>query len=190
MRYAAITAAIILLFMAGSPAEASNWRDLPEGICSKYAAAEFDRLSPSPGLNWSVTEMDWLPVARSAGWVTSVAVRGAYVGALIVWVNDDLSNGHIAIVREVNDKGIVIEETNVGKFKGVKTYVVGGKKYRATVREGWGKPSYRSISYRELTGTNAEGLILAGYIWPVRRAEYDKNPGAYPSVTQHRWKQE
>lgn len=47
---------------------AEDWHSLPDGICARYAAQEFEKIAPSPGVNWLNYNYDWLIQAEAAGW--------------------------------------------------------------------------------------------------------------------------
>jgi surface antigen len=157
---------------------ATDWRQLPDGICAKYAAQEFEKNAPPPGVNWLNKNSDWVLQANNAGWVTRAAARDAMVGAIAEWETTDRNGGgHVAIVRAVLSDRIIVEENNVGKVVDSLTFSFGGIKYKGEVTDGWGKTTIRAIKYDDLMKVG--NRFFAGYIWPVRQDEYEKDPTKY-----------
>lgn len=167
--------AIVLLLPL--TATAADWHELPDGICAKYAAAEFEKIAPAPGVNWLKYNYDWVLQASEAGWHVTTAVRDARVGAVVEWQSPERKNGHVAIVRQVFADRIIVEENNVGKTVGERKFEFGGKHCSSGVTEGWGKTTMRSIKYDEMM--QMDKRVFMGYIWPVRKDDYAKNPQKY-----------
>jgi len=162
---------------AGSFAINYNWRTLPDGICAKYAAQEFEKIAPSPGVNWLAYNYDWIGQAQQAGWVVKTEVHYAMIGAIVEWQNLDRGNGHLAVVRTVLADKIIVEENNVGKIIGSINYTFAGKKLQTEVTKGWGKTTIRAIKYDDMAKMGTRKFI--GYIWPVRQDEYNQLPSKY-----------
>lgn len=156
---------------------ANSWNDLPNGICAKYAAQEFEKTAPSPGVNWLNYNYDWVIQAQKAGWVVTTTVRDTMVGAIVEWQDNNRYGGHVAIVRRVLSDKIIVEESNVGKKINDLKYTFNGHKYVTDVTDGWGKTTIRAIKYTDMLTMNNEKFI--GYIWPIRQYDYDKSPSKY-----------
>lgn len=156
----------------------SSWNELPDGICAKYAAQEFEKIAPPPGVNWLSENNYWVLRAHEGGWVVNTNVRDAMVGAIVEWNEVKKgAGGHVAIVREVLSDRIIVEEENVGKLIGERQCTFAGKKFTSEVTDGWGKTTTRAITYDKLLMFNDRKF--AGYIWPIRQADYDKDPAKY-----------
>lgn len=156
---------------------AADWHQLPDGICAKYAAQEFEKIAPSPGVNWLDNNYDWVLQANKAGWVTKIMARDVMVGAIAEWQDLSRDGGHVAIVRAVLSDRIIVEENNVGKVVGSQTYLFDGRNYRSEVTDGWGKTTIRAIKYDDILKMDTRKFM--GYIWPVRQIDYDKDPMKY-----------
>lgn len=154
-----------------------NWRTLPDGICAKYAAQEFEKIAPSPGVNWLAYNYDWVVQAQQAGWVVKTEVHSAMIGAIVEWQGLERGSGHVAVVRNVLADKIIVEENNVGKTIGSINYTFADKKLQSEVTTGWGKTTIRAIKYEDMAKMDTRKFI--GYIWPVRQDEYNKSPSKY-----------
>jgi len=163
----------------------NDWQQLPDGICARYAAQEFEKIAPPPGVNWLSENRDWVLHADQAGWVVKLGVREAMPGAVIEWNEVEQGSGaggHVAIVRQVLADKIIVEQMNSGKTTGERVYTFGGKKLRTEVTDGWGIVKMQAITYDKLLMLDKRKF--AGYIWPVRKDDYAKNPAKYDiSVT-------
>lgn len=176
--YRKIALIILSIFMNFSAITfAADWHQLPDGICAKYAAQEFEKIAPQPGVNWLNTNYDWILQANHAGWVTKSMARDAMVGAIAEWQGLNRDGGHVAIVRVVLSDRIIVEENNVGKIIDNHIYSFGGTNYRAEVTDGWGKTTIRAIKYEDLRKMDSRTFM--GYIWPIRQDDYDKDPTKY-----------
>ncbi len=169
--------AIILILGIPTMAFADDWHSLPDGICAKYAAQEFEKLSPEPHVNWLNYNYDWVIQAQKAGWVVTTEVHSVVPGAIAEWQNNDRTDGHVAIVRHVLADKIIVEENNVGNTVDSMKFFFGGKTCKATVTDGWGKTTLRAISYDDMIKMGTRKFT--GYIWPLRQSEYDQNPAKY-----------
>ncbi|WP_165866128.1 CHAP domain-containing protein [Lucifera butyrica] len=156
---------------------AESWHDLPDGICAKYAAQEFEKIAPAPGVNWLNYNYDWVVQAQQAGWVVKTTVRNVMVGAIAEWQGLDRNGGHVAIVRKVLSDRIIVEENNVGNTTGSRDYTFGGRHCKTEVTDGWGKTTIRAIKYDDMLKMGTRKFM--GYIWPVRQSDYDKDPSKY-----------
>lgn len=109
----------LLLFAAGvSAAEPTN--TMPAGNEGKYknyysdgwfgtyALREFDKVAPTPGMNWFVEDaQDWLARAQRDGWVVKNKASEAVSGAIIIGYNEGLV--WVGVAREVTDQGLIFE---------------------------------------------------------------------------------
>lgn len=87
-----------------------NYKGFFWGYCTFYAAQAFDKFAPGNGIDWRGNGGQWLLAAQSKGWRTSTNPRDAQIGAVIVWRNT--GRGHVAIVDDVYEDGILISEMN------------------------------------------------------------------------------
>lgn len=108
----------------------------PEG----YAAKEFDKVAPSPGINWDGPTAKWPDQASKNGWIVKTSATDAKSGSIIIGSNEK-NNVWIGIVREINDTGIRIETFDPQNRQMQKT-----------------------INYDSLVSE----YKLIGYIWPER----------------------
>ncbi|MBU2699108.1 surface antigen [Sporomusaceae bacterium BoRhaA] len=168
---------ILYLCFSAITVDAADWHQLPDGICAKYAAQEFEKIAPQPGVNWLDGNYDWVLHANKAGWVTKLMARDVMIGAIAEWQGFNRDGGHVAIVRAVLSDRIIVEENNVGKTVGKRTYSFGGINYSSDVTEGWGKTTIRAIKYDDIIKMDTRKFM--GYIWPVRQTDYDKDPAKY-----------
>lgn len=162
----------LCLLLLSSLVQAEDWHDLPDGICARYAAQEFEKIAPAPGVNWLNENYDWVSQAQQAGWVVRCNVREAIPGAIAEWQGVNRDGGHVAIVREVLADRIIVQEYNVGTVVGTKKYSFGDKHYNSPMTDGWGKETSRAIKYEEMLKMDDRKFM--GYIWPVRQSDYDK----------------
>jgi surface antigen len=91
-----------------------DYKGFPGGYCTWYAAKEFDKVAPSPGVNWHGDAQDWYINASIQGWTATSEPREARVGSIIVWRGNKY--GHVAIIRQVSDTKITLDEMNWGDF--------------------------------------------------------------------------
>jgi len=143
-----------------------------DGWFGTYALREFDKVAPTPGVNWFVDDaQDWLARAQRDGWVVKHKPSEAIGGSIVIGYHEGLV--WVGIARDVTDKGMVFE----------------------TVMGGDGKPARYWMKFSDLlTSIHFQGCILpqrlpgaktvspmadykniqgfAGAAWPVQ--EYDK----------------
>lgn len=168
---------LLFLICFSSNVFAEDWHNLPDGICARYAAQEFEKIAPSPGVNWLNYNYDWLIQADSAGWVVKTTVREAMAGSIVEWQGLERDGGHVAIVRKVLSDRIIVEEYNVGNITGSLKYTFQGIRYNSNITSGWGKATIRAIKYEDLLKMETRKFI--GYIWPVLKSDYEKDPAKY-----------
>jgi len=156
---------------------AASWQGLPDGICAKYAAQEFEKIAPQPGVNWLKYNYDWVLQAKQSGWVVKTNVRDVISGSIVEWQGLKREGGHVAIVRQVLANRIIVEEMNVGTITGTAVYNFGGESHQSPVTDGWNKIGIRSILYSDLLKVDNKKFM--GYIWPVRKSDYEHNPDKY-----------
>lgn len=93
----------------------------PSGYCTWYAAEEFNKIAPEPGINWSGNAGNWF--RNAGGWATNNQPMSAEKGAIIVWLNNKDDGkpgyGHVGIVESVDWKSnrVTISEMNWGPIK-------------------------------------------------------------------------
>ena len=88
-----------------------NGCSFPAGWCTPYAAIRFSERSRAPGVDWNGNAVDWYANAQAAGWTATPDVTQPQIGAIVVWSGGH-GEGHVAIVEEADDNGIVISEMN------------------------------------------------------------------------------
>jgi len=76
--------------------------------CTYYAAKEFQKIAPEPGVNWGGDAGAWYKNAGEHGWITTNIQDDSRLvpGSIIVWGN------HVQIVRAVFKEGIVVQGMN------------------------------------------------------------------------------
>ncbi len=101
-----------------------NW--FIPGYCTWYAASEFNRQAPEPGINWSGNAGSWLFNAMGKGWAVNSSPAAAEVGALIVWQDYWLEGrvpcwgfGHVGVVSSIDwsRRTLTVTEMNWGPRK-------------------------------------------------------------------------
>ncbi|MHC1759060.1 MAG: hypothetical protein AB9917_06085 [Negativicutes bacterium] len=79
-----------------------------DGWFGTYALREFDKVAPSPGVNWYVEDaQDWLARAQRDGWVVKRKPADIVNGSIIMGYHEGLV--WVGIAREVTDKGLYFE---------------------------------------------------------------------------------
>lgn len=110
------TAAAALAFSTAASAQTEDnlhqpYKGFTWGYCTYYAAQVFDRFAAAEGgVDWRGDGGKWLRAAQEKGWQTSTNPRDARIGAIIVWQN--AGRGHVAVVDDVYEDGILISEMN------------------------------------------------------------------------------
>lgn len=99
------------------------------------------------------------------------------VGAIAEWQGLERDGGHVAIVRKVLSDRIIVEEQNIGSITGSLKYTFQGIHYNSQVTSGWGTVTIRAIKYEDMLRMDTKKFM--GYIWPVRKSEYEKEPAKY-----------
>jgi len=96
------------------------YKGLPVTQPSGYFAKEFDKIVPSPGMDWGECLVDiWFASAYEKGWVVKTSPKDAKPGALLLGF-DQAHNVWVGIVRAAND-GKISFETLDGKGKVVQS---------------------------------------------------------------------
>lgn len=184
-----------------SAAEATNI--LPEGNDGKYknyysdgwfgtyALREFDKVAPTPGMNWFVEDaQDWLARAQRDGWVVKSKPSEAVSGAIIVGYNEGLV--WVGVAREVTDQGLIFETVMGSEGKPARYWMKFSEIDKLIHFKGsilpQRLPHARSISpmadYKSIRG-------FAGSAWPVQ--EFDKvapKPGFNWQGSEKDWAKE
>ncbi len=114
-RFCLATAAVLALGAVATAQTEDNLRQPYKGFswgyCTYYAAQVFDRFAVAEGgIDWRGDGGQWLCAAQEKGWQISTNPRDARIGAIIVWQN--AGRGHVAIVDDVYEDGILISEMN------------------------------------------------------------------------------
>jgi peptidoglycan DL-endopeptidase CwlO len=123
---------------------------------------EWDKVAPKPGATWAenTTTRSWILTADN-NYVTKTDPNQPYIGAIVIWTKDT-KNGTITlggIIREFNDRSITIE-------------------YLSSTTQ---KPLKDTVEHTKILHY-FPGYKFTGYIWPVLKDDYDKNPQKYPST--------
>ena len=119
---------------------ATGWyKNLPDQALA-YAAQEFDKTAPAPGVDWKGGSADWFLAAASAGWLEKTDPLAAKPNALILLKNPTIGIT-VGIIRKVTDKAVVYESISPQ-----------GTSFQATVH------------FDQLTRDQS----LIGYIFPVK----------------------
>jgi hypothetical protein len=66
-----------------------------------YFAKQFDKMAPSPGIDWEGQPATWIAAAYEKGWVVKTSPQDAQPGALVMGFTAT-QNIWLGIVREVN----------------------------------------------------------------------------------------
>jgi len=116
-----IVAAIVLSMTAQAAFAYSSCKGFYGGYCTSYAARQFDKAAPSPGINWRGNAKTWYAHANAAGWQVTRSASRAVPGSIIVW--NDHRSGHVGVVRRVTADCVYGQEMNwcgfgrVSRFK-------------------------------------------------------------------------
>lgn len=130
-----IVAGIVLIMSAQAAFAYSSYKGFYGGYCTSYAARQFDKAAPSPGINWRGNARTWYAHASAAGWRVTRRAGLAVPGSIIVW--DDHHSGHVGVVRRVTAHYVYGQEMNwhgfgrVNRFK-VRRSHLGRGSYRFT----------------------------------------------------------
>lgn len=87
---------------------ATGWyKNLPNQALA-YAAQEFDKTAPAPGVDWKGGSADWFLAAASAGWLEKTDPLAAKPNALILLKNPTIGVT-VGFIRDVTDKAVVYQ---------------------------------------------------------------------------------
>lgn len=106
----------------------------PEG----YAAKEFDKIAPAPGVDWNGRPKDWPELAARRGWRVETAATAAKIGSIIILAGQP-GEILVGIIRDVNDTKVRFE--TLGRHNQL---------------------LQKTVDYHSLAGD----YRLLGYIWP------------------------
>lgn len=109
-----IVAAILLGTTAQAAFAYSSYKGFYGGYCASYAARQFDKAAPSPGITWRGNAKTWYSRAAAAKWQVTRRTGSAIPGSIIVW--NDRRSGHVGVVRRVTAKYVYGEEMNWNRF--------------------------------------------------------------------------
>ncbi len=121
-KHIAIPTLILLLLVAQAIAD---YKGFPDDQCTGYSAREFDKVAPSPGVNWRGNAGQWYDNASRAGWnVYNSGLMPPVTNCIAVWQNG--AYGHVGMYRGPWIKngsvvGVIIQEKNWPYGAGVKT---------------------------------------------------------------------
>lgn len=91
-----------------APSEGKYKNFYSDGWFGTYALREFDKVAPTPGVNWFVEDaQDWLARAQRDGWVVKTKPSEAVNGAIIIGHHEGLA--WVGVAREVTDQGLIFE---------------------------------------------------------------------------------
>ena len=143
-----------------------------DGWFGTYALREFDKVAPTPGVNWFVEDaQDWLARAQRDGWVVKSKPAEAVNGAIIVGYNEGLA--WVGVAREVTDQGLIFETVMGSEGKPARYWMKFSEIDKLIHFKGCilpqRTPNAKSVSpmadYKGVRG-------FAGLAWPVQ--EFDK----------------
>lgn len=159
---------------AGSTIDRStSYKGFPWGYCTWYAAKEFDKVAPSPGIGcdkWRGRDgrgghaQEWYQRAQRAGWVVTRDPARAIPGSIIVWRGGGF--GHVAIVREVTSTHVHISEMNSGTI------------IRPGITNNFGVVTTARLLLTNLN--RGSSLTFRGFILPERAQVVSPPPRAHP----------
>jgi surface antigen len=109
-----IVATIVLSTTAQAAFAYSSYKGFYGGYCTSYAARQFDKAAPSPGVNWRGNAKTWYAHASRAGWRVTRRADLAVPGSIIVW--NDHRSGHVGVVRRVTAHYVYGQEMNWYRF--------------------------------------------------------------------------
>jgi len=109
-----IVAAVVLGLTAQTAFAYSSCKGFYGGYCTSYAAREFDKVAPSPGVNWRGNAKTWYAHASVVGGRVTRMPGAAVAGSIIVWNNQ--RSGHVGVVRRVTAHYVYGQEMNWGRF--------------------------------------------------------------------------
>lgn len=160
MKNLLLTVPLTLAVLAGAPKwAAASSTQFYAGYCTRYAAEQFDRVAPSPGCDWGGDAYRWLDNAAPR-WRTSRTVldaRSVPRGSVVVWSGG--SFGHVAVLRDVVQDGVWIEEMNWG------TRVDNQGR-----TENFGRVTRNFLTWSQVQNRGSRGQYrFVGYIIPIRR---------------------
>jgi surface antigen len=118
----AILAAIVLSMTAQAAFAYSSYKGFYGGYCASYAARQFDKAAPSPGINWRGNAKTWYSHASARGWRVTRRTDLAVPGSVIVW--NDHHSGHVGVVRRVTARYVYGQEMNWCGFGRVNSFKV------------------------------------------------------------------
>jgi len=112
----------VLVFLTlGSSICFSKENNYPKGYCTWYAAEEFNKNAPEPGIDWGGDAGVWFSSAKKEGWATTENPYSPEIGSIIVWLDrndttEQTGYGHVAVVNRIDwgKKEIHISEMNWG----------------------------------------------------------------------------
>jgi len=112
----------VLMFLTLSPSIClSEENNYPKGYCTWYAAEEFNKNAPEPGIDWGGDAGVWFSNAKKKGWATTDNPYSPEKGWIMVWLDKNETTkqtgyGHVAVVNRIDwgKKEIYISEMNWG----------------------------------------------------------------------------
>ena len=131
------------------------------GWCTYGAAAKFDTVATSPGLDWNGDAGRWVENAAAKSWVTWTSPKMVEPNCIIVWKSVNGAAGHVGFVTRVFPGGFEITEMNAGAPVSGRT-------------DGWTDKAgiYTSHSFTFAAGLdrynkqNVRTLQFSGYVMP------------------------
>lgn len=143
-----------------------------DGWFGTYALREFDKVAPTPGVNWFVEDaQDWMARAQQDGWVVKTKPAEAINGSIIIGYHEGLA--WVGVAREVTDQGFIFETVMGGEGKPARYWMKFSEIDKTIHFKGCilpqRVPNAKSVSpmadYKGIRG-------FAGAAWPAK--EFDK----------------
>ncbi len=176
---------------ASAPTDGKYKNFYSDGWFGTYALREFDKVAPTPGVNWFVEDaQDWLARAQRDGWIVKTKPSEAVNGSIIVGYHEGLA--WVGIAREVTDQGLIFETVMGSEGKPARYWMKFSEIDKLIHFKGCilpqRVPNVKSVSpmsdYKGLRG-------FTGLAWPVQ--EFDKvapKPGFNWQGAERDWAKE
>ena len=128
------------------------------GYCTWYAATEFYKVAPTPKPGvWTGDAKDWFTNDEANKWKKTQEPGEALPGSMMVWGGTEF--GHVAVVRNVSDSTITLDEMNWGPSTGIDDYTKQG------ITSNFGVITPKTLPKGSLDREG--GLKFLGFILPI-----------------------
>lgn len=130
------------------------------GFRTWYAADQFNKVAPEPGVNWKGDAGAWAWNAFTAGWKVVGDVKSPRTSAMAAWGG----LAHVAFVVGTTSKGITVNEMNWGGSPMPRSSDPESPNYGKTAY--WNKVTSVTLTWDQIATCGSKPF--AGYIYPVR----------------------